>query len=67
MPTPALAGDQKFAFIGTGAFTGVAGQLHYLHEGSTTFVEGDTNGDGAADFAIRLNGLVALVGADFVL
>ncbi len=62
-----LAGDQKFAFIGTGAFTGVAGQLHYVQAAGNTFVEGDTNGDGLVDFALRLNGLVNLVGADFVL
>jgi Ca2+-binding RTX toxin-like protein len=62
-----LAGDQKFAFIGAGAFTGVAGQLHYQQSGGNTFVEGDVDGDGLADFAIRLNGLINLVGADFVL
>jgi Ca2+-binding RTX toxin-like protein len=62
-----LADDQKFAFIGSGAFTGVAGQLHYVQAGGNTFVEGDTNGDGLADFAIRLDGLINLVGADFVL
>ncbi len=48
-----------------GAFTGVAGQLHYVQGGGTTYVEGDVNGDGTADFALRLNGLVTLVGADF--
>jgi len=60
-------GDQNFTFIGTGAFTGVAGQLHYLQAGGNTFVEGDTDGDGNADFVIRLDGLVSLVAGDFVL
>ncbi len=62
-----LAGDQKFSFIGVNAFTNVAGQLHYVQTGGNTYVEGDTNGDGTADFSIRLNGLINLVGADFVL
>ena len=62
-----IAGDQKFAFIGAGAFTGVAGQLHYVHDNGNTFVEGDTNGDGLADFAIQVEGIINLVGADFVL
>jgi Ca2+-binding RTX toxin-like protein len=62
-----LAGDQKFIFLKAGAFTGVAGQLHYVQDGGSTFVEGDTNGDGLADFTIKLVGLINLVGADFVL
>ena len=62
-----LAGDQKFQFIGAGAFTGVARQLHFVQDGGNTFIEGDTDGDGTADFVIRLNGLHTLVGADFVL
>jgi Ca2+-binding RTX toxin-like protein len=62
-----LAADQAFAFIGSGAFTGVAGQLHYLQAGGNTFVEGDTDGDGSADFVIRLDGLVSLAAGDFVL
>ena len=62
-----LAGDQKFKFIGAGAFTGAARELHYVHDGGNTFIEGDTDGDGLADFVIRLNGLVDLTAADFVL
>jgi len=60
-------GDQNFSWIGTAAFTGVAGQLHYLHAGPNTFVEGDTDGDGTADFVIRLDGLHTLAAGDFVL
>src|SRR5690606_18095959 len=60
-------GDQNFTWIGNGAFTGVAGQLHYVHAGPNTFVEGDTNGDGVADFVIRLDGLHNLGAQDFVL
>jgi Ca2+-binding RTX toxin-like protein len=61
------AGNQAFAWIGSGAFTGVAGQLHYAQAGGSTYVEGDTNGDGVADFVIALTGLHTLVAGDFVL
>jgi Ca2+-binding RTX toxin-like protein len=61
------AGNQAFAWIGTGAFTGIAGQLHYAQAGGNTYVEGDTNGDGTADFVIMLTGTVNLVASDFVL
>ena len=30
-----------------------------------TYLEGDINGDGIADFMIKLDGLHALVGTDF--
>jgi Ca2+-binding RTX toxin-like protein len=62
-----LAGDQAFAFIGSGAFTGVAGQLRYQQISGQTYVQGDTDGDGQADFWIRLDGLHALAAGDFVL
>ncbi len=60
-------GNQAFAFIGSGAFTGVAGQLHHAQAAGNTYVEGDTNGDGTADFVIALTGLHGLVASDFVL
>ena len=59
--------DDAFSFIGTDPFDGSAGQLRYSHIGSLTMVEGDTNGDGVADFAIRLNGTIPLTLTDFVL
>ncbi|WP_225767556.1 calcium-binding protein [Inquilinus sp. Marseille-Q2685] len=46
------AGDQAFAFIGAGAFTGVAGQLRCQAVGPGIQVEGDIDGDGDADVAI---------------
>jgi hypothetical protein len=61
-----LAGTQDFAFIGTGAFTGVAGQLRYEQANGNTFVSADTNGDGDADFMLQLDGVHALHGADFI-
>jgi Ca2+-binding RTX toxin-like protein len=61
------AGDQAFSFIGTGLYTGVAGQLRYAVAGGLTTIAGDVNGDGASDFHIQLTGAVALVAGDFVL
>ncbi|MFC7498785.1 hypothetical protein ACFQRC_06075 [Enterovirga sp. GCM10030262] len=60
-------GDQNFTFVGDAAFSGAAGELRYGHAQGDTFIEGDTNGDGTADFMIRLDGLVAPVVGDFVL
>jgi serralysin len=62
------ASDQAFHFIGTSAFTvGDEGALRYTSGGGVTWIEGDANGDGAADFAIYLTGDHAMVQADFVL
>ncbi len=60
-------GNQAFAFIGEEAFTKTAGELHTRQVGSKTFVEGDINGDGHADFAIEVNGTADLVKGDFIL
>jgi Ca2+-binding RTX toxin-like protein len=64
-----LAGNQAFAFLAAkgAAFTGVAGQLHYIAQGVNTVIEGDINGDKIADFQIQLNGIKVLTAADFVL
>ena len=58
------SGDQAFAFIGASGFSGVAGQLHYLHR---TVLEGDVNGDGLADFRVTVLGHVHLTAVDFIL
>jgi Ca2+-binding RTX toxin-like protein len=63
----ALAGDQGFSFVGSNAFTGTAGQLRTFQAGGMTYVEGDTNGDGTADFLIRIDGLHDLQGSDFII
>lgn len=62
-----VEGDQHFTFIGEGAFTGVAGQLRAVPVDGRTYVEGDSNGDGVADFAIQVTSAETLVNADFVL
>ena len=61
------AGDQAFTFIGTGLYTGVAGQLRYAFNGADTTIAGDLNGDKVSDFHITLTGNIALQAADFVL
>ncbi len=64
----ALAGgNQAFAFIGTSAFSGIAGQLRYETASGNTLVSGDVNGDGVADFQVQLTGMMALTGSDFLL
>jgi serralysin len=66
----AIAGtahNDRFTFIGTGAFTGHAGELHATTSGANTLVSGDVTGDGKADFEILLTGSHALHGADFLL
>ncbi len=68
----ALAGDTAFVWLGTAAFNGAAGRLHYFQENPAgtfndkTIIEGDLNGDRIADFQIELPGLKALVAADFI-
>lgn len=65
----ALAGDQNFSFLGAGAFTNVAGQLRFSNNAGDGFTHifGDVNGDGTADFQIRLQGTYTLTTTDFVL
>ncbi|SMC53415.1 beta strand repeat-containing protein [Primorskyibacter flagellatus] len=60
-------GNQAFTYIGNGAFSGIAGQLNWVTFGSTTWVQGDTDGDTNVDFSIQLNGVTSLVAGDFVL
>jgi Ca2+-binding RTX toxin-like protein len=62
-----VAGNQHLQFIGAGAFTKVAGQLHYEVSGSDSYLAGDTNGDGIADFRILMKGVNSFVASDFLL
>lgn len=62
-----LGGDQAFAFIGLGAFIGVAGQLRSAMGGGIVVVSGDVNGDATADFAVTLSGIHTLTPGNFVL
>jgi VCBS repeat-containing protein len=71
----AIAGgrDNAFNFIGTAAFSNVAGQLRYDNTTpGTTLVQGDTNGDGIADiqFALQWTAIgqpMTLSNLDFVI
>jgi Ca2+-binding RTX toxin-like protein len=61
------AGDQGFDFIGS-KWLSEAGDLgFYKDTNGWTSVQGDTDGDGAYDFAIRLEGLHDLTAGDFLL
>ncbi len=62
-----MAGDQAFAWLGFGAFTGAAGQLRMQANDGHLLVTGDVNGDAQADFAILLRGVALLGAGDFVL
>lgn len=52
----ATAGDDAFRLIGTGAFTGAAGQLRVIRVQDATLVQGDTDGDRRADLVIEIDG-----------
>ena len=54
-----IAADQAFSFIGTGAFTGTAGELHVVASGVDSLVQGDINGDAIADFEILVKNAAA--------
>ena len=60
-------GDDAFTFIGTGAFSGTAGELRAVALGPNTLVSADVNGDAAADFTVLVTGNHVLLGSDFVL
>jgi serralysin len=62
-----LAGDQAFSFIGTAAFSGVAGQLRIVKIGTDSHIYADVNGDRTIDMHIISNVAANFIAADFVL
>lgn len=58
----------KVTFLGTGAFTGGANaEVNYATSASgVTIIRGDVDHNGAADFAIQLNGVSSLATTDFI-
>ena len=61
------ANDQPFKFIGTDGFHKKAGELRYEKKSGDTFVFGDVNGDGKADFSILFDSSISLKTNDFIL
>lgn len=61
--TPAV--NDAFSYIGSAAYSKVAGQLQF--NAVTHLLSGDVNGDGKADFEIQLVGVPLLTVADLVL
>jgi Ca2+-binding RTX toxin-like protein len=61
-----LAGNQAFTFIGTDEFTGL-GQVRVGMSGGQVILSGNTTGNLAADFMIRLDSNPLLTIGDFVL
>jgi uncharacterized protein len=59
--------DDAFTFLGSAAFSNTAGELRVETFGDRAFVMGDVDGDGVADFYIRVEGAVPLTGSDFIL
>ncbi len=57
------SGDQAFLFIGSNAFHGMAGELNF----KSGVISGDINGDGLADFQVKVLNLSVLSGGDFFL
>ncbi|WOH68172.1 M10 family metallopeptidase C-terminal domain-containing protein [Bradyrhizobium sp. BWA-3-5] len=57
-----------FNFIGASAFNGSAGQLNYFYNSAlgVTTLQGDTNGDGIADFAIDITGNLTISRSDLI-
>ncbi len=56
-------GDQYFSFIGADGFHDKSGELRYVGG----ILKGDVDGDGSADFAIKLAGAPVLVENDLIL
>ncbi len=59
--------DDRFDFIGTDSFSATAGELRFQQNNNKTFVYGDVDGDGKADFSFQLNGSIDLKQGDFML
>lgn len=60
-------GIDPFAFIGTAAFGGTAGELRVEKNAGRWIVQGDTNGDGVADFSAIVSTKIQLIRSDFLI
>lgn len=61
------SGNQAFAFIGSEQFSNKAGELRFEKTASDTFIYGDVDGDGTADFAIQVAGSTTFLKDYFIL
>jgi Ca2+-binding RTX toxin-like protein len=59
--------NDAFKFIGTAAFSGKAGELHYVDAPDGVLITGDVNGDKIADFSLKLLGIHSVDSSFFVL
>jgi Ca2+-binding RTX toxin-like protein len=59
------SGNQAFTWIGKQNFDDKKGELHYVVQNGNAIVQGDTTGDGKADFAILVKGVTSLNAGDF--
>ncbi len=57
------SGNQDLLFIGDDGFSGRAGEMRYANG----VLWGDTDGDGRAEFSLRIAGGVAMTESDFIL
>lgn len=68
-----LKGIGALDFIGSDAFSNHAGELRFEKfdnagkSNDYTWISGDTNGDGVADFVVQARGLIDFVDGDFLL
>ena len=62
----ATAGDDAFAFIGTAAFSGTAGQLRYEVIDGDAHILADRDGDAVADLQIVVDNVTFLGGSEFL-
>ena len=60
-------GNDAFTFIGSDAFSGEAGELRAVSRNGVFVVSGDRDGDGKADFSIRIVSDAPLTADDFML
>jgi hypothetical protein len=51
-------------FVGEAAFSRTTGEVRFVVQRGDTLLTGDTDGDGRADFTIRLTGTHALTARD---
>jgi hypothetical protein len=58
-------GGQDFTWRGDQGLSGAAGDLAFRFKRDMTLVSGDTDGDGVADFTLRLTGKLTLQATDF--